>query len=78
MATSVPAVVGTLAQVDDTLAAQLLIRFHSSYARSGDAAAALRDAQRGVLGGTDRQRADPTNWAAFEVVGGVSTSLQEH
>ena len=68
MAASVPAVVGTIAPVEDDAAERLLTRFHSFYRRGLDAADALRHAQLQMLERGD----DPAHWAAFEVIGGAS------
>jgi CHAT domain-containing protein len=53
------AVVATLWQVDDRATSRLLPRFHAAYARTGRAAAALRQAQVEAL----RNGAPPHEWA---------------
>jgi CHAT domain-containing protein len=60
----------TLWPVDDELAAQLVADFYARFRQSGDAAAALREAQLAALhgaAGIDQRRA--ATWAAFELVG---------
>jgi len=60
----VPAVIGSLWDVDDRHAAALMIRLHERLVRGLPAAAALRDVQREMS--RDRH---PAEWAAFTVLG---------
>ena len=69
LATGVPAVVGTLWDVDDHLAETVSLRFHEHHAQGMDAASALRSALLSVL--ADERQAPPA-WGAFEVIGGVA------
>jgi CHAT domain-containing protein len=70
LAAGVPAVVGTVAPVDDTAAARLLVAFHRAYAAGANPAAALRAAQLEMLHSNDPELSDPVHWALFEVVVG--------
>jgi tetratricopeptide (TPR) repeat protein len=70
MAAGVPVVVGTIAPVDDAHAERFLTDFHRRYSRGLDAAEALRRTQIQMLNSTDRNAAEPAQWAAFEVIGG--------
>ncbi len=72
LAAGVPAVVGTVAPVDDTAASQLLIEFHRAYTAGMDPAAALRTAQLRMLANERPGFPGQTRWSAFEVVGGAS------
>ncbi|HEV8238717.1 MAG TPA: CHAT domain-containing protein [Thermoanaerobaculia bacterium] len=69
LAAGVPAVIGTLWDVDDRLAETVSLRFHEHYATGSDAASALRSALLSVLA---NERQAPPAWAAFEVIGGVA------
>jgi CHAT domain-containing protein len=69
LATGVPAVVGTLWDVDDRLTETVSLRFHEHHAQGMDAASALRSALLSVL--ADERQAPPA-WGAFEVIGGVA------
>ncbi|HYI13080.1 MAG TPA: CHAT domain-containing protein [Thermoanaerobaculia bacterium] len=64
----VPAVVGTLWDVQDASSKQLLVSLHCHYRHGDDVAVALRNAQLGML-----RKQEPTmtamHWAAFQVVG---------
>lgn len=65
IAANVPAVVGTLWDVKDASAKELLVSFHCHYRHGDDVAVALRQAQLERL-----RKHDPANkWAAFQVVG---------
>ena len=64
IAANVPAVVGTLWDVNDATSKDLLVSLHCHYRHGDDVAVALRAAQ------LERLRTDPlTAWAAFQVVG---------
>jgi CHAT domain-containing protein len=58
-------VVGSLWRVDDDTTRSLMAQFHRSYRRSGDPAAALREAQLAMR----RAGASPSAWAAFRYAG---------
>jgi CHAT domain-containing protein/tetratricopeptide (TPR) repeat protein len=63
-------VVGSLWQANDRLTQPLMLEFHRAYRRSGDAAAALREAQLRMLRSTDRpERRSPAAWAGFRSMG---------
>jgi CHAT domain-containing protein len=62
-------VVGGSWKVDDALSRDLMIRFHREYRRTGDAAAALRQAQLELLRSGDPAQATPSTWAAFRYAG---------
>lgn len=69
LAAGVPAVVATLWPIDDREATDLLHSFHRRLARGEAAVNALREAQLERL----RQgRARTSQWAAYEVLGGVT------
>lgn len=68
LAAGVPSVVGTIAPVDDHDSSEMLIAFHTAYAKGLDPASALRSAQLRMLRGKDRYLADPSVWGAFQVV----------
>jgi CHAT domain-containing protein/tetratricopeptide (TPR) repeat protein len=70
LAASVPSVVATVARVGDVAGEELLTAFHTAYAQGNDAAAALRAAQLQMIHRQGSMNADPTHWAAFEVIGG--------
>lgn len=67
LAAGVPAVIGTLWDVNDATVDPLLVSFHRHYEQSGDAAAALRAAQVELLKPISRKSA--LTWAAFQVIG---------
>jgi len=70
VAAGVPAVIGTLWDVEDSKASALLVRFHDHYYRLGeDAALALREAQLDLLESGE----DLLAWAPFQVVGHASS-----
>src|SRR5205085_7297285 len=62
---NVPAVVGSLWDVNDASTKQLLVFFHCHYRHGDDVAVALRNAQLEMLRKDDSVMA----WAAFQVVG---------
>ncbi len=71
LAASVPAVIGTLAPVDDRTAATLLTDFHHCRRAAGmDAPAALRSAQLAMRHDRHRSLAEPSHWASFQIIGG--------
>jgi CHAT domain-containing protein len=65
----VPAVIGSLSNVTDATAKDLLVSFHQHYRNSGDAAAALRAAQLEALRSGSPARESGLWWAMFEVIG---------
>lgn len=72
----VPGMVGTLWNIEDATATDLLVSFHQHY-RDLDAAAALRQAQLDALRKDPAKQAVKT-WAAYEVVGFASASRTAH
>ena len=69
IAAGVPAVVGTLWNVDDATAKELLVSFHRDYEKGTDAAAAMRAAQLAMLRNINPGLQRPSAWAPFEVIG---------
>jgi CHAT domain-containing protein len=65
----VPAVIATLRPMDDEVAAEFMPRFHAAFAQSGNAAAALRQAQISFIRGRDPATRDPRTWGAFRLYG---------
>jgi CHAT domain-containing protein len=72
MTAGVPAVIGTLWQVDDPTIKDLMVSFHREYRQGRDAAAALQAAQRKALK-KDRSPAAVLTWGAFQVIGHASS-----
>jgi len=62
-------VVGSLWDADDQLTQPLMLAFHRAYRRSGDPAAALREAQLELLRSRDPTRRSPAAWAGFRYIG---------
>jgi CHAT domain-containing protein len=62
-------VIGSLWSVDDAATAALMSELHRRFTRSGDAAAALRDAQLAALRSNDAARRAPGLWAGFQYAG---------
>jgi len=62
-------VVGSLWQVDDEATRALMERFHAAYARSGDAARSLRQAQLEMLRAAEPALRSPAAWAGFRYAG---------
>jgi CHAT domain-containing protein len=70
IAAGVPAVIGSLWDVNDATAEALLVSFHRHYGQGLDAAAAMQAAQVEMIGNTKNtgfQR--PLAWAPFQVIG---------
>jgi CHAT domain-containing protein len=62
------AVIATLWDVEDRDAARLLPEFHRQYRATGNAAAALRAAQLGILKSTEPSSRLPGAWAVFQAI----------
>jgi CHAT domain-containing protein len=62
-------VVGSVATVDDGATRVLMARFHRAWRRSGDGAAALRDAQVEMIRSVDPALRSPAAWGAFRYAG---------
>lgn len=70
LTSGVPAVIGSLWEVNDATAEPLLVSFHRDYRQSGDAAVALQKAQRELLGKNKKAgRKSALAWAPFQVIG---------
>jgi CHAT domain-containing protein len=69
LAAGVPSVVASLWDVDDGETAKIMIRFHALVLEGRPAAAALRQAQLGMLSSADPADRDPRNWGAFITIG---------
>jgi CHAT domain-containing protein len=74
LAAGVPAVLGTLADVDDGDAAALVPRFHRWLRTGLDPAEALRRAQLELKTGPDPRLRQPRAWSSFVLVGGINFS----
>lgn len=71
-ASGVPDVIGNLWPVSDRASRALFTVFHREFARTGDAAGALRTAQLALAGSDDPALASPALWAGFTLMGGTS------
>lgn len=69
----VPAVIGSLWNVNDATTRELLVSFHRHYRQHKDAAVALRDAQLGLIRKQSRGFNTGTAWAPFQVIGHASS-----
>jgi CHAT domain-containing protein len=74
IAAGVPAVVGSLWDVNDATAEALLVSFHRRYKQGDDAAAAMQAAQLEMLRNTNNPGLRPALvWAPFQVIGHSSS-----
>ncbi|MEW6734035.1 MAG: CHAT domain-containing protein [Acidobacteriota bacterium] len=73
LAASVPAVIGSLWNVDDRATAKLFILFHQQHSAGTDVVKALRSAQLSLLNSSDKTLNSPAMWAPFILLGGVTT-----
>ncbi|MGZ8781683.1 MAG: CHAT domain-containing protein, partial [Thermoanaerobaculia bacterium] len=62
------AVVGTLWEIDDDVAAPLFLRFHERLRAGEVPAGALRAAQLAMLQSSDPRLRHPSSWSAVEVL----------
>ena len=69
----VPGVIGSLWDVDDATAAQLLVSFHRHYRNGNDAALALQRAQLDLLQNKNPGLSSVLAWAPFQVIGHASS-----
>jgi CHAT domain-containing protein len=69
----VPAVIGSLWNVNDATAKELLVSFHRHYREGQDAAVALQSAQLDLLGATNPGLRSVLAWAPFQVIGHASS-----
>ena len=75
IAAGVPAVIGSLWEVDDATAEPLLVSFHRQYRQGSDAANALRNAQLAMLNDKNPGLRSVLAWAPFQVIGHASSPL---
>jgi CHAT domain-containing protein len=73
IAAGVPAVIGSLWDVEDATAASLLVSFHRHYRQGSDAALALRQAQLSMLRNDNPGLRSVLAWAPFQVIGHASS-----
>jgi CHAT domain-containing protein len=73
LAAGVPAVLGTLAPVDDRVAAAMLTEFHRRLAGGDDPLAALRGAQLALSRGAEAWMRPPSVWGSLELIGGAAS-----
>jgi CHAT domain-containing protein len=73
IAAGVPAVAGSLWDVEDTTAQHLLEQFHRHFSQGLDAAAALRKAQLEALRDRRAGLNEPLVWAPYQVIGYASS-----
>lgn len=69
----IPAVIGSLWDVDDATATALLVSFHRCYRRGSNAADALREAQLQLLHSPNAGYRSALAWAPFELIGNASS-----
>jgi CHAT domain-containing protein len=74
LAAGVPAVLGTLAPVEDRVAAAMLKLFHRGLSEGRDPIEALRNAQLFLLRGPDPDLKSPAGWALYQLIGGSASS----
>jgi CHAT domain-containing protein len=70
LAAGVPNAIGNQWPASDRASRELFRVFHTEFARTGDAAGALRRAQLSLAMSGDATLADPAQWAGFSVMGG--------
>lgn len=73
MTAGAPAVIGSLWNVGDATAEDLLVSFHRHYRQGSDAAGALRAAQLELLGSDNPGLRSVIAWAPFQVIGYASS-----
>lgn len=74
LAAGVPAVIGSLWDVEDATAKEFLVSFHCRYQSGSDAASAMRHAQLLLLGNNNNTgHASVFKWAGFQVIGHASS-----
>lgn len=72
-AAGVPAVLGSVWEVDDKSTTNLLVSFHRHYVEGHDAAAALRNAQLHFISHPEAGYSSVFAWAPFELIGYASS-----
>jgi CHAT domain-containing protein len=75
LAAGVPAVIGSLWEVNDATTEELMVSFHRHYSTGSDAAVAMRKAQLELLDKTNKDTAlrAVLAWAPFQVIGHASS-----
>jgi CHAT domain-containing protein len=73
IAAGVPAVIGSLWDVPDATAEEVMVSFHSHYRTSSDVATALQAAQVELLGNKNPGLRSVLAWASFQVIGYASS-----
>ena len=75
LAAGVPAVIGSLWDVDDATTEELMVSFHRHYEEGSDAAEAMRAAQLGLLSKSNHKPGlrSVLAWAPFQVIGHASS-----
>jgi CHAT domain-containing protein len=73
IAAGVPAVIGSLWNVEDATAGELLVSFHRHYRQGSDAAVALQSAQLDLLRNKNPGLRSVLAWAPFQVIGHASS-----
>jgi CHAT domain-containing protein len=73
LAAGVPAVIGSLWNVNDATTRELLVSFHRHYRQHKDAAVALREAQLTLIHNRRRSLNVGFAWAPFQVIGHASS-----
>ncbi|HEV8434130.1 MAG TPA: CHAT domain-containing protein [Thermoanaerobaculia bacterium] len=73
LAAGVPGLIGTLWDINDATAKEVLVSFHRHYRDGSDAAAALRTAQIELLEKTNPGLSSELTWAAYQVTGYASS-----
>jgi CHAT domain-containing protein len=73
IAAGVPAVIGSLWDVEDATAEALLVSFHQYYRQGSDAALALQRAQLQLLRNNQSGDTPALAWASFQVIGHASS-----
>ncbi len=73
LAAGVPAVIGSLWDVDDATTEKLMVSFHRHYQKGSEAAVAMRDAQLELLKDNNPGLRSVLAWASFQVIGHASS-----
>lgn len=73
LAAGVPGVIGTLWDINDATAKEVLVSFHRHYRQGSDAAAALRAAQIELLKNTNPGLSSELTWGAYQAIGYASS-----
>jgi CHAT domain-containing protein len=76
LAAGVPAVVGSLWDVGDDPAEELMVEFHRQLAMGKDVESALQSAQLHLIGARNEGMRSALAWAAFQVIGHASSPFR--